>query len=72
MIDVVENLGQFQTFRGQQDEVVVKEITEYQQSKQFADDLRAIGVECVVLGGCRDEVGPPSSSSCPRPREPTS
>lgn len=56
MIHVVENLGQFATFRGVQDEKIVKEITEYQQSKQFADDLKTIGVESVVLGGCRDEV----------------
>lgn len=53
----IEGMDEYSYFRGIQDmDGFVQEVEEYQQGPQFAEDLRTVGVECVVLGGVRDEV----------------
>ncbi|KAL7414751.1 Alpha/Beta hydrolase protein [Mrakia frigida] len=52
----IEGMDEYSYFRGIQDmDGFVQEVEEYQQGPQFAEDLRTVGVECVVLGGVRDE-----------------
>lgn len=53
----VEGMDEHSYFRGVQDvDGFVQEVEGYQQGTEFAEDLRKVGVQCVVLGGVRDEV----------------
>lgn len=57
IMKAVEGMGEYSYFRGVQDvDGFVQEVETYQQGEGFAEDLRKVGVQCVVVGGVRDEV----------------
>ena len=65
LISAVEKSDPYNIFRGVEgaDGWFSPDLMEYQQSGTFAKDLTAVGVEYVVLGDVRDEVGLSSSAT---------